>query len=121
MTIVKRIDPASAFKIGLVTHALVGFIAGVFCSLIALTGASFVPHARMPLAGTIGALAVIVCPIVYEIIGCIATVIAALIYNLSSRWVYCLSHCPETLVLYRMRPTVECAGGCCWGAFDTAV
>jgi len=87
MTIVKRIDPASAFKIGLVTHTLVGFIAGVFCSLIALTGASFAPHARMPFAGTIGALAVIVCPIVYRIIGGIATVIAALIYSLSSRWV----------------------------------
>jgi len=34
MAILKRIGPASAFKVGLVSHALVGSIAGAFCSLI---------------------------------------------------------------------------------------
>jgi hypothetical protein len=41
----------------------------------------------MPFAGTIGLMAVILCPIVYGIIGGIAAVIGALIYNLASGWV----------------------------------
>jgi hypothetical protein len=87
MAVLKRIGPASAFKIGLVSYAFLGLIAGIFCSLIALTGASFAPYAHMPFAGTIGLMAVILCPIVYGIIGGIAAVIGALIYNLASGWV----------------------------------
>jgi hypothetical protein len=87
MTILKRIGPASAFKVGLVSYAVLGLIAGVFCSLIALTGASFAPHAHLPFARAIGLLAVIVCPLVYGIVGGIAALIGALIYNLASGWV----------------------------------
>ena len=87
MAALKRIGLASAFKIGLVSYAFLGLIAGVFCSLIALTGASFAPHAHMPFACAVGLTAVIVCPIVYGIIGGIAAVIGALIYNLASGWV----------------------------------
>ena len=87
MAVLKRIGPASAFKIGLVSYAFLGLIAGVVCSLIALTGASFVPDAHMPFARGVGLAAVIVCPILYGIIGGIAAVIGALIYNLASGWV----------------------------------
>ena len=41
----------------------------------------------MPFAGAMGLFAVILCPIVYGIIGGIAAVIGALIYNLASSWV----------------------------------
>jgi hypothetical protein len=87
MAVLKRIGPASAFKIGLVSYAFLGLIAGVFCSLIALTGASFAPHAHLPFARTVGLMAVIFCPVVYGIIGGIAAVIGAFIYNLASGWV----------------------------------
>ena len=87
MTIIKRINAGSAFKVGLVTYALLGLIAGVFCSLIALTGASFAPHAQMPFARAIGMFAVIVCPIVYGILGGVAALAGALIYNLAANWV----------------------------------
>jgi hypothetical protein len=87
MAVVKRIGPASAFKIGLVSYGLLGLIAGVFCSLIALAGISFAPHTRMPFAGAMGLFAVILCPIVYGIIGGIAAVIGAAIYNLAASWV----------------------------------
>lgn len=87
MAVLKRIGPGSAFKIGLASYAVLGLIAGVFCSLVALTGASFVPHAHIPFAPVIGLFAVILCPIVYGIIGGIAAVIGALIYNLASSWV----------------------------------
>ena len=87
MAVLKHIGPVSAFKIGLVSYAFLGLIAGVFCSLIALTGASFAPHAHIPFARTVGIMAVILCPIVYGIIGGIAAVISAVIYNLASGWV----------------------------------
>jgi len=87
MAVLKRIGPASAFKIGLVSYAFLGLIAGVFCSLIALTGASFAPHAHLPFAPAIGLFAVILCPIVYGIVGGVVAVIGVLIYNLASSWV----------------------------------
>jgi hypothetical protein len=91
MAILRRIGPASAFKVGLATYALVGLVAGVFCSAIALAGVSFGPHARMPWGGSLGLLAVVVCPIVYGLIGGIAAVVSALIYNLAARFVGGLS------------------------------
>jgi hypothetical protein len=87
MAVLKRIAPASAFKVGLVSYAVLGLIAGVFCSLITLTGVSFAPHAHMPFAPAIGLFAVIVCPIVYGAIGGILTAISALLYNLAASWV----------------------------------
>ena len=86
MAVLKRIGPASAFKVGLVSYAILGLILGVFCSLVALTGASFA-HAHLPFARAVGLLAVILCPIVYGIIGGVAAVISALLYNLASGWV----------------------------------
>lgn len=91
MAILKRIDPASAFKLGLVTYALLGLVAGVFCGAIALAGVSFAPHARMPWAGSLGLLAVVACPIMYGLIGGIAAVVSALLYNLAARFVGGLS------------------------------
>jgi len=87
MAILKRVGPASAFKVGLVSYALLGLIAGVFCSMISLFGFSFGPHAQIPFARTIGVLAVVVCPVIYGIFGGIAAAIGALIYNVASGWV----------------------------------
>jgi hypothetical protein len=87
MAVLRRIGPASAFKVGLVSYAILGFVAGVFCSLIALSGASFAGRAHMPFAGSVGLFAVILCPIVYGIIGGVAAWISALIYNLVAGWV----------------------------------
>src|SRR5947209_20215237 len=38
MAVVKRVGPASAFKLGLLVYAVLGLMAGVFFSLIALPG-----------------------------------------------------------------------------------
>jgi len=72
MTVLKRIGPASAFKIGLVSYAFLGLIAGIFCTLMVLTGVSFAPHGHMPFAPAVGLFTVILCPILYGIIGGIA-------------------------------------------------
>ncbi len=87
MSVLKRVSPASAFKVGLVAYGIVGLILGAFCSLIAVAGGAFAPHARMPFLHSVGVFAVILCPIVYGIIGGIAAVIAAGLYNLAAGWV----------------------------------
>ena len=87
MSVLKRVSPASAFKVGLVAYGIVGLILGAFCSLIAVTGARFASHAHMPFLHSVGLFAVILCPIVYGIIGGIGAVIAAGIYNLAAGWV----------------------------------
>ncbi len=88
MTVLKRVSPASAFKVGLVAYGIVGLVLGILCSLIAAAGVTFAPHARMPfLMGRVGVFAVIVCPIIYGIIGGIGGVIGAAIYNFAAGWV----------------------------------
>ena len=87
MSYLKRIGPASAFKVGAVVYGLVGLIAGVFCSVIAFAAPS-VHHAHMPwVSPAVGLFAVVLCPLIYGIIGGIGAVISALIFNLASGWV----------------------------------
>lgn len=85
MAIVTRIGPSSALKVGFVVYALLGLIAGGFCTAIALAGVPFGPHAQLP--RFMGLFVLVLCPIFYGIIGSIVTVVSALIYNLASRWV----------------------------------
>ena len=88
MTVLKRISPASAFRVGLSAYGIVGLVLGILCSLIAAAGVTFARHGRMPfLAGRFGVFAVILCPIIYGIIGGIGAVIGAAIYNLAAGWV----------------------------------
>ncbi len=88
MTTIKRIAPASAFKVGLVAYGFLGLILGAFCTVIAIVGVPFMREAHLPIMGRfVGLFAVILCPILYGIIGGIGAVIAALIYNLAAVWV----------------------------------
>jgi hypothetical protein len=88
MAVIKRIGPGSAFKVGLVVYGILGLVAGVFCSLIALAGAPFARQAHFPMGPAwLGLFAVIICPIVYGIVGAIATLVSVLIYNLAAGWV----------------------------------
>ena len=87
MAILKRIAPASAFKVGLVTYGILGLVLGSLCTAIAFAGVQFAPHAHLPVAGRVGIFAVILCPLIYGLIGGIGAVIGAAIYNLASDWV----------------------------------
>ena len=87
MALIKRIGPGSAFKVGLVVYGVLGLVAGVFCGLVSLAGTPYARQAHLPIGGAWVGLAVIVCPIAYGIIGGIAAVIGALIYNLAAGWV----------------------------------
>jgi hypothetical protein len=87
MTMLKRVSPGSAFKIGLVVYGILGLILGAICSVIAMVGVQFAPHSQLPFAGRIGVFAIILCPIIYGLIGGIGAAIAAWFYNLASGWV----------------------------------
>jgi len=87
MSVLKRVSPVFVFLKQLTAYEIVGLIVGMFCSLIAVTGARFAAHAHMPIVSRVGVFAVILCPIFYGIIGGIGAVIAAGIYNLTADWV----------------------------------
>ena len=84
MTVLKRVAPASAFKVGLVIYGFLGLILGALCSLMAIAGVQFAYHSRMPFLSRVGVFAIILCPLIYGIIGGIGALIGAAIYNLAS-------------------------------------
>lgn len=87
MSVVKRIGPFSALKVGFVLWALWGLFVGLVCTMIATAGIPFGPHAQLPLKGVFGFLPLILCPLFYGIIGSIVTALGALLYNFASGWV----------------------------------
>ena len=93
MARVKRIHPASAFRLGLVVYAIFGLIVGVclglFYTLVGSLG-STLPNASpgMRMLGLgFGLASMIILPIGYAIIGAIGGAIGAAIYNLAAGWV----------------------------------
>ena len=91
MSVVKRISPGSAFKVGLVVYGLLGLILGLLFSLFALLGAA-IPGTGAKAGGVIfGALAVIILPLLYGFFGGIFAALGAAIYNLAAGWVGGLS------------------------------
>ena len=87
MAILRRVAPGSAFKVGLIVYGIAGFVLGALCSAIAVSGLHFGGHDHMPLAGRLGMFAIILCPIIYGLIGGMGAAIGAFIYNLASGWV----------------------------------
>jgi hypothetical protein len=93
MTTLKRIGPGSAFKIGLVTYAILGLLVGIFMAAIsAITGSlgalgpSGAPGARLFGFG-MGLGAIILVPICYGLVGGIFAAVGAVLYNLVAGWV----------------------------------
>jgi hypothetical protein len=85
MTVVKRIGPGSAFKVGLVVYALLGLVIGMFVSLVALLGVA-IPGAP-PRSGLFGVFAIMFLPILYGIFGGLFSAVSALVYNFAAAWV----------------------------------
>jgi Transmembrane domain of unknown function (DUF3566) len=92
MATVKRVGPGSAFKVGLITYAILGLVLGVFMAIVSTlvgglgTTASNVPGAKLFGFG-MGIGSIIVFPICYGLIGGIFAAIGAFIYNLAAGWV----------------------------------
>jgi hypothetical protein len=81
---IKRIDPMSFARISGVLYAIMGFIMGVFFTLVSMLGPGFA-RTGMPMGGRfgmmLGAGSIVVLPIVYGLIGFVGTLCAAAIYN----------------------------------------
>ena len=89
---IRRVNVASAAKIGGTLYAILGLIFGVIVALISMAGAGFAAAAQndpeMPrmMASMIGAMfgvgAIVVLPIFYGVMGLIGGALLAAIYNL---------------------------------------
>lgn len=91
MTVLRRINPASAFKVGLMVNGFLGLILGAFCTGISIAGVAVARQAHISLFGVSGAwvgfFAVILCPVLYGLIGGVGAAVGAAIYNLASGWI----------------------------------
>ena len=87
--VVKRIGVMSSAKLSGMLYALIGLIIGAFVSLVAVLGVAFGVSSESPfgaLGGLIfGVAAVIALPILYGVIGFIAGLLMAALYNLVAR------------------------------------
>ncbi len=87
--VLKRISPFSCAKISGVLYSLVGFIIGIFFSLIALAGMALGGDSSE--AGLFGAIfgiaAVILAPIFYGLLGFIGGALMGWLYNVVASWI----------------------------------
>jgi uncharacterized membrane-anchored protein YitT (DUF2179 family) len=88
MSVIQRISPGSAFKVGMVIYGILGVVGALFLELFVLSrmnlpGATPPPRNVFPF----GPGALLVIPLIYALIGGIFAALGALIYNVASKWV----------------------------------
>jgi len=82
---IKKIGVLSAAKIQAIMMALFGLLLGLFYALISASlGAS---ANSLGLGAKLGALAIVILPILYAVFGFIAGAVGAFIYNLAAKWI----------------------------------
>ncbi len=89
MTTLRRIDPFSAFKVGLLVYLLLGIVITVLMTPImylAAAAAARVPGAT-PFAPILTLPMLLILPVVYAILGGLCALIGAALYNLVAGWV----------------------------------
>ena len=85
---IKRVDIMSCAKVSAALGAIVGFIAGLIVTIVSLavgSMAAYIPDATATapwLMGMMGALSIIVMPILYAITGFVSGAIMAFLYNI---------------------------------------
>ena len=84
--VVKRVAPLSAAKVSFFIYACIGFIVGAFVALIGLMGVALGDRGSLgPFMGmALGVGAVIVLPIFYGVLGFLAGLIGAAVYNVAA-------------------------------------
>jgi hypothetical protein len=88
MSVIKRINLGSIFKLALVVYAFVGLIVGAICAVFILAGSAVFSQLHMPFVGvTAAVLCLIAAPIFYGILGAVIWVMIAALYNLAAGWV----------------------------------
>ena len=88
MATVKRIGPASAFKVGAALYGLMGLLFGIIFALISMQGGALLPAMEPRVFRMFfGVGAIVFLPIFYGVIGGIGGAISAALYNLIAGWV----------------------------------
>jgi hypothetical protein len=84
--VVKRVAPLSAAKVSLFLYACIGFIVGAFVALIGLMGVALGDRGSLgPFMGmALGVGAIVVLPIFYGVLGFLAGLIGAAVYNVAA-------------------------------------
>ena len=85
--IIRRIEPMSIARLSGMLYAAMGLVFGGIISLIALAGGfgfGSDPQGSAAFGGLMGVAAVLVLPICYGLLGFVATLIAAWLYNVAA-------------------------------------
>lgn len=86
--IVRRVGPLSLAKVAGVVYATLGFVVGCLFALFSLLGGFASDQPGGPFFGMLfGAGAVIFMPIMYGVLGFLASLLMAAIYNVVAGWV----------------------------------
>jgi hypothetical protein len=87
--IVRRVGPLSFAKVMGVLYVLMGLLFGAIVSLISVVGGALAPHDEAGgMAGLLfGAAAIVVLPIFYGVLGFVASLIGAALYNMVASFV----------------------------------
>jgi len=86
MHIVKSVGVMSVAKIMGAIYGCMGLIFAPFFLLFGLLG-SLVGQDKTPFAGIFGVVFALLMPVIYGVMGFVAGIIGALLYNLLARWV----------------------------------
>ena len=91
MATLKRIEPASALKIGAIIYAFLGLFIGIIMACVSLVAGSLTGMGGNAMGMRtfgfgMGFGAILVAPIVSGIIGAIGAGLAAVVYNPAARW-----------------------------------
>ena len=91
MSVVKRIKPLSAMKMGGILYGILGLLIGAIFSVLALSGVFSSPLTGSGMPGGLpvvfGALAVVILPILYGVLGAVLAGLMAVLYNLAAGFV----------------------------------
>lgn len=90
MSVLRRVEPISAMKIGGVLYAIFGLLAGAMISVLAMLGVFSSDATRGQPAffsALFGGLAIVIFPIFYGVLGAIMAGLGAALYNVAARFV----------------------------------
>ncbi len=90
MSVLKRVEPLSAMKIGGILYGIFGLLAGAMISVLAMLGvfSSDVTRSQPAFFSALfGGLAIVIFPIFYGVLGAIMAGLGAALYNVAARFV----------------------------------
>ena len=84
MSVVKRINPGSAFKVVTVIYGIIGLVIGILYAVATLARLALPGVTQAPRGVVVGVFAVFLFPILYGAVAGVIAAAAALIYNFAA-------------------------------------